>query len=195
MSWLTGHWDDTWVVAAKAVLLYATALAGLRLGSRRTLVQMSPFDFVTAVAMGAVIGRTATASGTPFTEGAVAVLTLVAIHRLTSVLRYIPAVRHITDHRIRVLVAYGRVRRRQLWICGLTMDDLRATLRQQGLTRLDQARLVLYERAGGLTIVRGECRGELVEFAFSAAADEPRSGRGERAGCTDHGDGGPAEHQ
>jgi hypothetical protein len=59
MAWLTGHWNETWMVAAKAVLLYMTALAGLRFGTRRTLAQMSPFDFITAVAMGAIIGRTA----------------------------------------------------------------------------------------------------------------------------------------
>lgn len=74
------------------VLLYATALAGLRLGTSRTIAQVSMFDFVTAVATGAIIGRTATASSTSYVQGAVAVVTLVVVHGLVSLLRYLPAV-------------------------------------------------------------------------------------------------------
>jgi uncharacterized membrane protein YcaP (DUF421 family) len=173
MLWLTGHWYDTWMVAAKAALLYVTALAGLRLGTRRTLAQMAPFDFVTAVAMGAVIGRTATASGTSYVQGAVAVVTLVAIHRIVGVLRYYPAVRRATDHRIRILVDHGRIRHRQLWICGLTESDLQSELRQQGLTSLDDVRLVFYERAGGLTVVHAGDGGALIDDAAAMAADPP----------------------
>src|SRR5215475_15936604 len=93
MAWLTGHWNDTWMVAAKAALLYLTALAALRFGTRRTLAQMSPFDFITAVAMGAIIGRTSTSSTTSYAAGAVAVVTLITIHRLVSLLRSRPAIR------------------------------------------------------------------------------------------------------
>lgn len=170
MAWLTGHWNDTWMVAAKAVLLYATALGGLRFGTRRTLAQMSPFDFITAVAMGAIIGRTSTSSTTSYAAGAVAVITLIAIHRLVSLLRYRPAIRRLTDHRIRVLAADGCIRRHQLWICGLTEDDVHAALRQQGLSRLDQARLVLYERAGAITVVPDRHHGDLIDAALDQAA-------------------------
>ncbi|MGI8450309.1 MAG: DUF421 domain-containing protein [Streptosporangiaceae bacterium] len=173
MWWLTGHWNGTWAVAVKAVLLYATALAGLRLGARRTLAQMAPFDFVTAVAMGAIIGRTATAIGTSYVQGAVAVVTLIAAHRVVSLLRFYPAVRRVTDHRIRILADHGRIRRRQLWVCGLTESDLWSELRQQGIASLDDVRLVLYERAGGLTVVPATGGGRLVDDAVAAAAEPP----------------------
>lgn len=173
MAWLTGHWNDTWMVAAKAVLLYATALAGLRFGTRRTLAQMSPFDFITAAAMGAIIGRTSTSSGTSYVAGAVAVVTLIAVHRLVSLLRYQPSVRRLTDPRIRVLAADGCVRSHQLRICGLTEDDLQAALRQQGLRCLDEARLVLYERAGAITVVPNRNDGDLIDAALEQAVDPP----------------------
>ena len=44
-------------IAGKAVTLYATAIIGLRLGKRRILAELSPFDFVAAVAVGAIVGR------------------------------------------------------------------------------------------------------------------------------------------
>jgi uncharacterized membrane protein YcaP (DUF421 family) len=175
VSWLTGHWDNSWIVVVKAVLLYVTALAGLRLGTRRTLAQMSPFDFITAVAMGAVIGRTATAGSTSYVQGGVAVITLIVVHRLVSLLRYQPAVTRVTDHRLRVLVAHGHLRRRQLWICGLTEEDLQSALRQRGFMHLEQVSLVIYERAGGLTIVPASGPGgDLVDTAIASAADPPR---------------------
>ena len=59
MSWLIGHASDVGLVAAKAALMYLTALLALRLGERRTLAQWTIIDFATAVAMGAIIGRTA----------------------------------------------------------------------------------------------------------------------------------------
>jgi hypothetical protein len=49
-------------IAGKAVLLYATAIIGLRLGKRRILAELSPFDFVAAVAVGAIVGRIPSAS-------------------------------------------------------------------------------------------------------------------------------------
>jgi uncharacterized membrane protein YcaP (DUF421 family) len=53
------------MVAVKAVLLFAVAVIGLRLGERRTLAQLSAFDFMVAVAIGAITGRGATAADTP----------------------------------------------------------------------------------------------------------------------------------
>jgi hypothetical protein len=61
MSWLTSPWPDLAVVAAKAVLMYGTALLFLRLAQRRTLAQWTIVDFAAAVAIGAIVGRTAVA--------------------------------------------------------------------------------------------------------------------------------------
>jgi uncharacterized membrane protein YcaP (DUF421 family) len=61
MSWIIGGWPQLGIVAGKAALMYATALTCLRLGKRRTLGQWSIIDFVVAVAIGAIVGRTAIA--------------------------------------------------------------------------------------------------------------------------------------
>lgn len=174
MMWLIGPWNTVWMVAVKTLLLYVTALAGLRLGTRRTLAQMSLFDFVTALAVGAIIGRTATASETSYLEGAVALVTLIVVHRVVSLLRSHPTAARVLDHRVRVLMVDGQLRRRQLWICGLTVEDLHAALRQQHIHRAAQVRYVLYERTGHFTIVhRDERTSELIATALRGAADSP----------------------
>lgn len=153
-SWLTSPWPAPAVVAAKAVLMYLTALIGLRLGERRTLAQWTIIDFAAAVAVGAIVGRTAVAENQSYAVGAVALLSIVAVHRAASLLRFHPLFGRLTDHRVRVLVVDGKVRPRQLRVCGLTDGDLFAELRLKGVFDVKDLRYVLYEAKGGLTVVR-----------------------------------------
>jgi uncharacterized membrane protein YcaP (DUF421 family) len=81
-------------IAGKAGLLYATAIIGLRLGRRRILTELSPFDFVAAVAVGAIVGRIPSAADAGYPAGAV---TLTA-----SVARFV-------DQSPRILVANGKL--------------------------------------------------------------------------------------
>lgn len=156
MSWLTGGWVHLGAVAAKAALMYTTALIALRLGERRTLAQWTIIDFATAVAMGAIIGRTAIAGTQSYTTGAVALLVLVAVHRAASLLRFNRVLGKLSDHRVRVLIARGELRRRELRRCGLTDNDLYAHLRQRNIFDLAGIRYVLYESKGSITVVPEE---------------------------------------
>ncbi|HEU4675868.1 MAG TPA: YetF domain-containing protein, partial [Motilibacteraceae bacterium] len=83
----------------------------------------------------------------------VALLTLLATHGAATFVRYHPQVGTAVDHRVRVLVDHGRLRRRQLVITGLTENDVLAKLRQLGHEDLSQLRYVLYETKGELTVV------------------------------------------
>ncbi len=180
MSWLVGQASSEWEVAAKAALMYATALLALRVGERRTLAQWTIIDFATAVAMGAIIGRTAIAGTQSYLTGAVAVCTLVVIHRVASVLRFRPLVSKLFDHRISVLVADGKLRPRELRTCGLTDGDLFTQLRQRGVFAIEDVRYVLYEPKGSITVVLREVPAEpepeLVRDGLQHAAGYPRSG-------------------
>jgi uncharacterized membrane protein YcaP (DUF421 family) len=174
MHWLTGDWSHLGITAAKAALMYATALVALRLGERRTLAQWTLMDFATAVAMGAIIGRTALASSQSYVTGAVAVVVLVVVHRVVSALRFTSLVGNLVDHRVRVLVDDGEPRARELRRCGITQNDLCAHLRQQGFFDLADIRYVLYETKGDLTIVpRAVDRPPLVAAGLDRAAGWP----------------------
>lgn len=177
MHWLTGDWAHLGIVAAKAALMYLTALFALRLGERRTVAQWSIIDFATAVAMGAIIGRTATASNQSWVVGAVAVATLVVVHRIVSALRFNAAVGRLLDHRVRVLVDERGIRRRELHKCAITESDLYAHLRQNGYFSLDDVRYVLYETKGALTVVPKDVdHPSLVTVGLDNAAHWPARG-------------------
>ena len=176
MSWLTGNEAQLGEVAAKAALMYATALVALRLGERRTLAEWTIMDFATAVAMGAIIGRTAVAGEQSYLTGAVAVVTLVAIHRAASILRFNSIMGKLFDHRVLVLVADGQIRKWQLRRCGLTDNDLFTQLRQRDVFSLDDVQFVLYETKGSITIVPRQSDGgdrELVQAGLRDSVGYP----------------------
>lgn len=152
-TWLFGQTGELVSVIAKALLMYATAVVGLRVAHRRTLSQWTAIDFAAAVAIGALIGRTAVASGQSFLVGAVALVTLLVAHALVTLGRGNRWVAKAVDHRVRVLVDHGRLRQDQLRICGLTENDVLAKLRERGVRDLGELRYVLYETKGELTIV------------------------------------------
>lgn len=152
-AWLVGESGLLLSVAAKVVLMYAVALVGLRVAHRRTLAQWTAIDFAAAVAIGAIVGRTAIATGESFAVGAVALVTLLAAHWVVTMSRYQRWFAKAVDHRVRVIVAGGRVRRGQLLLCGLTENDVLSRLRQRGVGDVRELRYVLYETKGELTIV------------------------------------------
>src|SRR5262249_37592817 len=82
-------------VAVKAVLMFAVAVLGLRLGERRTVAQLGAFDFAVAVAIGSIIGGTVTSSTASFATGAIALITLLLAHRVVAFARRHSRVSHI----------------------------------------------------------------------------------------------------
>jgi uncharacterized membrane protein YcaP (DUF421 family) len=156
---------------------------GLRLGERRTLAQLGAFDFAVAVAIGSIIGRTVTASDTSFLTGAVALVTLLAVHRLVVFARRHSRIARAIDHPPRVLVARGAIQQRELDRAGLTVADLHALLRQHGVDALGQVGYLLYETRGATTLVGADVEpGPLTQDALSAAGFDHEAGwRGQEA--------------
>ena len=176
MHWILGKVGWLPVVAGKAALIYLTALVGLRLAHRRTLAQWTAIDFAAAVAVGAIIGRTALATDQSFVMGAVALVTLLAAHTVVTYARLSPRLARVIDHRVRVLVQHGEIRHRQLRLAGVTEGELMAKLREKGYRDLRELRYVIYESKGELSVVPdSEPHGlPLVQEALSdAGGDRP----------------------
>ena len=145
-------WQPAVYAALKALALFATAVTAFRLVLRRTIAQFTPFDWVTAVAVGAIVGRTATAADTSWLTGTAALLTLIAAHDLVARLRLIPWVRRLVDPPVRVLISDGRVDDANLKRCRLTRGDLDAVLRQHGHRTAADVRLAVFETKGVVSV-------------------------------------------
>ncbi len=145
-SWLFGAWRTAGYVALSTALIYLSVVVGLRLGERRTLSEMTGFDFAVAVAIGAIIGRTATTPRPSYVQGITATLVLLGMHNTLSWARVrLPMVRHLTDRRPLVLVRDGRVDEHTLRKARLTLGDLVSVVRERGVTDLADVELVVFE--------------------------------------------------
>lgn len=145
-------------VALKALLLFLTAVFGFRIGERRTLAEMSAFDFVAAVASGAIVGRVPNSTTTSYLEGAVTLITVLLAHQIISRMRQRPWLATLFDHPPRVLIADGHIFDRELRRSGLNRSDLLGLLRQKSITDLSEVRLVVFEQRGQISVMRNSPR-------------------------------------
>ena len=133
--------------------MFSAAAVAFRFSQRRTLAEFTPFDWVTAVAVGAIIGRTATAANTSWATGATALLMLLIAHTTLSRLRFHPKLARLIDPPLRVLIRDGRIDRANLKRCGLTDADLAAALRQHGVWDASSVSLAIYEAKGAVSVL------------------------------------------
>lgn len=154
MEHLFGEVDSLGWIALKAVLLYMTAVFGFRLGERRTLSQLSPFDFVAAVAVGAIVGRVPNAHDASYLAGFVTLAAVLLTHGVVTRLRHVPAMARVVDRAPHLLVARGEILDGELRRCGLTREDLHSLLRQQGIQDPGEVRFAVLEPRGQLSIIR-----------------------------------------
>lgn len=146
-------WQPATYAALKAVALFVTAAAAFRLTQRRTIAEFTPFDWVTAVAVGAIVGRTATASSTSWLTGTAALIALILAHAAVARMRFFRWFRPLVDPPIRLLIRDGQVNAENLRRCRLTIADLEAALRQQGYENAENVRLALFEAKGAISIL------------------------------------------
>ena len=139
--------------AVKTVALFLTAAVLFRFTERRTLAEFAPFDWVAAVAVGAIVGRAATATDTSWLSATAALITLLLTHAVLARLRFVPAIRRLIDPPLRVLVQDGRIIYRNLRRCGMTGADLEAVLREHGHESPDRIHLAIFEAKGAISVL------------------------------------------
>jgi uncharacterized membrane protein YcaP (DUF421 family) len=146
-----GH--DVTDVAVKTTALFLTAAILLRFNERRTLAQFAPFDWIAGVAAGAIVGRAATATDTSWLAAVTALISLLLTHAVVARLRFVPVIRKVIDPPLRVLIREGRIDRRNVLRCGLTIEDLDAVLRQHGFLSADDIHLAVFEAKGAISVL------------------------------------------
>ena len=178
MSHVFGSAGEMGWVALKALLLYLTAVIGFRVGHRRSLADMSAFDFVAAVAVGSIVGRVPNASDAGYLAGLATLVTVLVAHRIVAQVRQWLPLARLVDHPPTLLVADGRVLDAQLRRSGITRADLYGLLRQRGVHELDEVQYDIFEQRGQVSVVRRAdpqvlARSDLMRDVL----DRPGSGR------------------
>ena len=133
----------------------------LRLSGPRTLAQMSPLDFVVAVAVGATFARTITAVDVPLAQLIFAIALLVLMQWLLATIRARShRARRLLDHPPVLMYYRGEMQRPTLRRHRLLEDDIHTAVRQSGRGSLDGVAAVILQQDGTLGVISDDTLGD-----------------------------------
>ena len=139
----------------RAAAVYVVLLVIFRVAGRRTLAQMTTFDFVLLLIISEATQNALVGDDFSVTTATLAILTLVGLDIGSSLLkRDFPVFDKIIDGVPTILVENGRALSHRLSRARLSEEDvLEAARNAQGLERLDQIKYAVLEVNGGITII------------------------------------------
>lgn len=164
-GWFGASWTEVVRVATSTLAIYVTVVAGLRVAGRRTVSQMSAFDFVVTIAIGSLVAATALSPDPSYGRGLVAFASLLVAQQVVAVVRQrFPSMRRILDFLPQPLYADGRLDLRHNPLTAqVTEAELHSKLRRAGVTTLEDVKLVILEPDGRVSVLRSEDAGDLWE--------------------------------
>jgi len=141
----------------RATAIYLVLFLLFRIFGKRTLGQLTTFDFVLVLVVGEATQQALLGEDFSITQAFLVIATLIVIERTWDYLSWrFPAFRRVAESRPSILMKDGKLDRETMGTAQVTEDDiLHAAREQRGLERMDQIKHVVLERSGALSIVPG----------------------------------------
>jgi uncharacterized membrane protein YcaP (DUF421 family) len=139
----------------RAATLYALLLLIFRISGKRSLAQITTFDFVLLLVIGEATQQALIGSDFSITSAALAIVTLIVIDiALAWIKRRSPTADRWLDDVPIVIVEHGRPLETRMRNERVDVNDVMAAAREHhGLERLSQVRYAVLERNGAISIV------------------------------------------
>jgi uncharacterized membrane protein YcaP (DUF421 family) len=144
----------------RAGAVYLLLLVVFRVSGKRTLAQLTPFDFVLLLVIGEATQQAMLGTNDSITGFLLTVVTLIALQRVTDSASYRSERldRLINDMAV-VLVEDGKFHEGAMRAYRVTPDELLEQARRtQAVERLDQIKYAVLERTGSISIIPRERR-------------------------------------
>lgn len=142
----------------RGVAVYLVLLLVIRLSGRRSLAQITPFDFVLLLIIAETTQQALLGDDFSITNSVILILTLFVCDIVFSYLKqWSPRAATLIDGTPTVLISRGRPDEAALRRARVSLDDVLEAARQQhGLKRLDQIDFAVLEVGGNLSIIPAE---------------------------------------
>src|SRR4051812_31086789 len=142
-------------IVGRTLAVYAAVLLGLRLGGRRELGQLTPFDLVVILLVANAVQNAMVGADTTLTGGLIAAATLLAVNAVVARLRLRSVrVRQLVEGVPVVLVQHGELVVANLRREGVTEDEVVAAVREHGeVGDVSQVELAVLETDGSVSVV------------------------------------------
>jgi len=142
----------------RGIAVYVFLLVVMRLSGRRTLAQMTPFDFVVLLIVAETTQQALLADDYSLVNCFILILTLFVVDIVLSYVKeWSPSASVLLDGAPIVLVSRGEPDEAALRGARVDVNDiLEAARSQHGLERLDQVKFAVLEVGGNISIVPAE---------------------------------------
>ena len=139
----------------RAAAIYAFLLVIFRLTGKRSLAQITPFDFVLLLIIGEATQQALLGDDFSVINAYVVIGTLMVLELGLSLAKnWWPRLDPIIDSTPLVVVENGRLLEERIAFERIDSNDILAAAREHhGLERLDQIKYAVLERSGGISIV------------------------------------------
>lgn len=139
----------------RAAAIYVILLFIFRISGKRSLAQITTFDFVLLLVVSEATQQAMLGDDLSMTNAALAILTLVGIDVGLSLVQHrFPRIGKVIDSVPLVLVSDGELQRGQMDMMRISENEiLEAARDKQGLERMDQIKYAVLERTGTISIV------------------------------------------
>ncbi len=135
-------------------LAYVALVALLRLSGKRTLSKWNAFDMVVTVAFGSTLATMLLSRDTTLAQGVVAFALLVALQWvITRLSVHVPAVERWIKAEPTLLLVHGRFRHDAMRRARVVESEVRAAVRAQGITALEDVEAVVLETDGSVSVL------------------------------------------
>jgi uncharacterized membrane protein YcaP (DUF421 family) len=138
----------------RPVLVYLFLVIGFRLAGKRELAQLNPFDLVVLLTISNTVQNAIIGDDNSLLGGLLGAATLLVVNWL--VVRWTfhhPRIERLVEGTPTLLIEHGVVNQAALSRELVTVEELGAAARRQGLLSLDDAERVVLETGGTLTFV------------------------------------------
>lgn len=148
-------WSAIGHVVLSSVLVYLFMVAALRAAGEQALAKMSGYDMIVTITIGSIIATVAVSRDIAILEGVAALATLLLLQELLRRLqsRFLP-VHHLVREPPRLFVWDGRLLEDRLVQSNLTGDEIRAAIRREGFSAVEQVQAVILENDGDWSVIR-----------------------------------------
>ena len=139
----------------RAISMYFILMVVLKIAGRRTLLEMTTFDFILLLIISEATQQALLGDDFSVTGAALTITTLIVMDILLGKFKdRFPRLELLIDGTSLILVEDGKLLSQRAKKAGITVDDILASARSsQGLERLDQIKFAILEKNGKISII------------------------------------------
>jgi uncharacterized membrane protein YcaP (DUF421 family) len=155
--------------------MYVFTLLLVRVIGKRGLTQLSPFEYIIIIVLGSAAGDPAFYPDVPLLHAMIVMTVVVVLQKILALLtQHNRPLEVAVEGKTRCLVRDGQILRHALEAEEMSVPELFAALRAQGVEFVGQVRFAFLEPSGRVNVLRDEARREGINLWTDPDAVQPR---------------------